>query len=87
MYFALISTPGNLAKFERYRAIAQRLAHPAGLAETEARALAREGKAIVHIDGGLHSTEVAGGQHTLLLAYDLVSRASEPPTKALLISS
>ena len=61
-----------------YREIAQRLAHPAGLTDAEARALAREGKAFVHIDGGLHSTEVAGAQHTPLLAYDLVSRASEP---------
>lgn len=84
MYFALISTPENLARIERYRAIARRLAHPAGLTEEEARALAREGKAIVHIDGGLHSTEVAGGQHAPLLAYDLVSRAGEPATKALL---
>ncbi len=84
MYFALISTPENLAKIERYRAIAQRLAHPAGLTEADARALAREGKAIVHIDGGLHSTEVAGGQHAPLVAYDLVSRAAEPATKALL---
>jgi hypothetical protein len=84
MYFALISTPENLARIERYRTIAQRLAHPAGLADIEARALAREGKAIVHIDGGLHSTEVAGGQHAPLLAYDLVSRAAEPGTKALL---
>ena len=44
---------------------------PQGLTEAEARQLAREGKAFVHIDGGLHSTEVAGPQHTPLLAYDL----------------
>ena len=51
--------------------IAQRLAHPDGLTDAEAHRLAQEGKAFVHIDGGLHSTEVAGGQHTLQLAYDL----------------
>jgi hypothetical protein len=84
MYFALISSPENLAHIERYREIARRLAHPTGLTEAEARRLASEGKAFVHIDGGLHSTEVAGAQHTPLLAYDLVNRASEPETKAIL---
>jgi len=84
MYFALVSSPDNLAHIERYRQIAQRLAHPSGVSEADARRLAAAGKAFVHIDGGLHSTEVAGPQHTPLLAYDLVSRASEPETKAIL---
>ena len=38
----------------------------------------------MHIDGGLHATEVAGPQHTPLLAYDLVSKANEPATHAML---
>ena len=59
-YFALVSSPENLDRIDRYREIARRLAHPAGLTDAAARALAREGKAFVHIDGGLHSTEVAG---------------------------
>src|SRR5262249_34322886 len=57
MYFALISNPKNLDQIDRYREISQRLAHPAGLTEDTARQLAREGKPIVHIDGGLHATE------------------------------
>ncbi|MSO48879.1 MAG: hypothetical protein EXQ49_03095 [Acidobacteria bacterium] len=78
-YVALISTERNLARVDRYREIARRLASPEGLTEDQARALAREGKAIVHIDGGLHSTEVAGPQHTLQLAYDLLtSHPNEP---------
>ena len=84
MYFALISTPENLAKIDRYREIWQRLAHPQGLTEAEAGRLAAEGKALVHIDGGLHATEVAGPQHTPLLAYDLLSKVLEPATKAML---
>ena len=84
LFFALISSPENLAHIDRYRRIAQRLAHPAGLSEADARRLATEGKAFVHIDGGLHATEVAGPQHTPLLAYDLVSRAAEPDTRAIL---
>jgi hypothetical protein len=75
MYFALISTPKNLDRIEHYRQIAQRLAHPAGLSDEAARRLAREGKPIVHIDGGLHATEVAGPQHTLTLAHELVDKA------------
>ena len=84
MYFALISTPENLAKIDRYREIARRLAHPQGLTDAEARKLAPDGKAFVHIDGGLHATEVAGRPQTPLLAYDLVSRANDPDIKAIL---
>ncbi|MGE0041327.1 MAG: M14 family zinc carboxypeptidase [Vicinamibacterales bacterium] len=83
-YLALISSPANLANIDRLRTIAQRLAHPEDLGEDEARALAKEGKAFVHIDGGLHATEVAGPQQTLQLAYDLVSRANEPDTARML---
>ena len=82
--FALISSQENLANIEKYRQIAQRLAHPEGLTDEQARQLAREGRAFVHIDGGLHSTEVAGGQHTIQLAYDILSRADEPEVKAML---
>ena len=78
MIFALISTPDNLANVDRYREMARRLAHPQGLTASDAQQLARDGKAFVHLDGGLHSTEVAGAQQTPLLAYDLVHRAEEP---------
>jgi hypothetical protein len=84
LYFALISSPENLARLDRYREIWQRLAHPQGLTDADAQRLAVEGKALVHIDGGLHATEVAGPQHTPLVAYDLISRAHEPATKAML---
>ena len=84
MYFALVSSPGNLLNIDRLREIQQRLAHPDGLLEDEARALAREGRAFVHIDGGLHSTEVAPPQHTPLLLHNLLSRAAEPDVAAML---
>ncbi len=76
-YFAAISTPENLAALDRFRSASHRLAHPRGLTDDDARALARDGRAIVHIDGGLHATEVAGAQHTIQLAYDLVSNTSD----------
>jgi hypothetical protein len=71
---ALISSPENLAKLDRLKEIAQRIAHPAGLSDDQARALAREGRAFVDISGGLHASEIAGSQHTIQLAYDLVTR-------------
>lgn len=76
MVLAIISSPENLAQRERYRAIAERLARAKGVDETEARALAAEGKAIVWIDSGLHATEVAHGQHAPELAYFMVAGES-----------
>jgi len=76
--FALVSSPENLARIDRLREIARRLASPESLSDDEARALAREGKAFVHIDGGLHSTEVAAPQHVPLLLDTILRRAEEP---------
>jgi len=81
---AVISSPANLAKLDRYKQISQQLAHGRGLDDSAARALAREGKAIVHIDGGLHSTEVAGAQQSIALAYKLVSSQGDPEIDAIL---
>jgi hypothetical protein len=81
-YYAAISTTENLAKLDRYREIAQRIAHPEGLTDDEAHALAREGKVILHIDGGLHASESAGPQHTPLLAYDILRQANTPDMHA-----
>ncbi len=80
---AIISSPANLANLERLKTIAQRLAHPAGLTDAEARKLAEEGKAFVDISGGLHASEIAGSQHTIQLAYDLVTR-DDAKTRAIL---
>ncbi len=80
---AIVSSPENLANLDKLREIAQKLAHPAGLTDDQARALAREGKAFVDISGGLHASEIAGSQHTIQLAYDLLSRTDDK-TKAIL---
>ncbi len=82
-FLALISTAENLRDLERYKEIAKRVALVKGLNDQEARRLAREGKVIVHIDGGLHSTEVAHAQHTIQLAYNLVA-GDDPETNRIL---
>jgi len=47
------------------------------LTDAEARALAREGKAVVWIDFGLHSSEVAHGQTAPLLVHKVVNEESD----------
>jgi uncharacterized membrane protein len=84
MYVALVSSAENLRNVERYREIGRRLANPGDMSASEARRLAAEGKAIVWIDGGLHSTEVAHGLHTIQLAYDLVTGDADPEIAAIL---
>lgn len=84
-YLAVISSAENLRNLDRHKDIARRIALARGLDDEQARALSRDGRAIVHIDGGLHSTEVAHGQHTIQLAYDLVAGYdADPRTKAIL---
>lgn len=83
-YIAIISSPANLKNVERYRDIARRIALVQDLNDESARKLAREGKVIVHLDGGLHSTECAGQEHTIQLAYDLVSKSGDPQTDFIL---
>jgi hypothetical protein len=78
---AIISSPANLAKLDHYREINMRLAHPQGLTDAEAHQLAREGRVFVDISGGLHASEIAGSQHTIQLAYDLLSQAAQPEMK------
>jgi Zinc carboxypeptidase len=84
-YIALISSADNLRNVERYREIAHELAYPSDeMTDEDARRLAAEGRAIVHIDGGLHATEVAHAQHTIQLAYDLVTGDDDPEIRAIL---
>src|SRR5487761_2799320 len=51
-YMMIITSPENLKKLDRYKEIAGKLAHAEGLTDEQAHALAREGKAVVWIDGG-----------------------------------
>ena len=60
---AIITSPANHGKLERFRDIARRLALASDVvSEVDARALAAEGRAVVWVDGGLHANEVLGAQ-------------------------
>ncbi len=74
---AIVSSPANLRNLARYQEISARLAHARGLTDEQARALAKEGKAVVWIDGGLHATEVLGAQQLGEMVYQMVSRNDE----------
>ncbi len=75
---AVISSPQNLARLDEYKATARRLATAQDLDDAQALALARSSKVIVHIDGGLHASEVAGPQHSIALAWKLASTQNDP---------
>ncbi len=81
---AVISSSQNLAKLDETKMIAGRLAHATNLNDDQAKELARTSKVIVHIDGGLHADEVAGPQHTMALAYKLLSAQNDPQIDAIL---
>src|ERR1041384_3460710 len=78
-YMAIVSSPENIKKLDRYKEISQKLAHAEGLTEDQAHALAREGKAVVWIDGGLHASESVGAQQLMETVYQMVSR-TDPET-------
>jgi hypothetical protein len=74
---AIVTSPENHRNLEKYRTISRRLALAEGLSDEEARALAKEGKAVVWIDGGLHATETLGAQQLAQMVFEMVSRNDE----------
>lgn len=74
MWMAIVSSPANLAKLEDYRRIAAQLARARGVDETQARALAAQGKAIVWIDAGLHATETVTSQGQIQVLHRMLTQ-------------
>jgi hypothetical protein len=68
MLLLFISSEENLQRLEHWRSISEQLARARIDAET-AETNAKEGKAILWIDAGLHGTEIAPGQMMPLLAH------------------
>jgi hypothetical protein len=80
---AIITSPENHKRLDRYKEISRRLATAEGLTDEQARALAKEGKAVVWFDGGLHAIEVLGAHQLIETVYQLVSRSDAETTRFL----
>ncbi len=74
---AIVTAPANFPRLARYKEISRQLSLAEGLTDAQARALAREGKAVVWIDGGLHASEVLGAQQLMEMVYQMVSRTDD----------
>ncbi len=83
--FATISTPANLKDLEEYKQINAKLADPRTFnsKDKEADKLIKQGKTIVLITCGIHSTEVGGYLSSMLIAHKLAS-SNEPEIKKIL---
>ena len=75
-YMAIMSSPANLAKLDHYKDISQKMAR-GRITPEQAAAFAKEGKAVVWLDGGLHSSESVN-QHAIgEMIYQMASRTDE----------
>src|SRR6185295_14258877 len=83
MTMAIITSAENQRNLDRYRDISRRLAKAENLTEAQARALAAEGKAVVWIDGGLHSNETLGTQQLIETVYQLAGATDTETTRVL----
>ncbi|HEY1913872.1 MAG TPA: M14 metallopeptidase family protein [Vicinamibacterales bacterium] len=80
---AIITSPENHKKLAQIKEANRKLALADGITEEQAHQLAREGKTVVWIDGGLHATEVVGTQQLIETIYRLTSR-TDPETMRIL---
>jgi hypothetical protein len=80
---SIVTSPSNMRWLDYYRDVSRRLCLADGLLDEEAQDLAKRGKAVVWIDGGLHATEVLGAQQLMETLYRLVSR-EDPETLRIL---
>jgi Zinc carboxypeptidase. len=77
--YATISAPENLKELEKYKQINQKLADPRLIKSNDklAQELIKQGKTIVLVTCGIHSTEVGSTLSSMLIAHRLAS-SDEP---------
>jgi hypothetical protein len=83
--YVTISSPANLKNLEKYKQINAKLADPRTFRSNDkaAKLLIAQGKTIVMITCGVHSTEVGSYLSSMLIAHRLAS-SSEPEIKKIL---
>src|SRR5262252_4036959 len=82
-WMAIVTSPENQKKLAHYQDISKRLGFAEGLTDAQAHALAKDGKAVVWIDGGLHATETLGAQQLGEMVYQMVSRTDDETMRIL----
>jgi hypothetical protein len=70
----IITSPENHKKLARFQEISTKLARAEGLTDAQAKAMAEEGKAVVWIDGGIHSNETVAWMQLIETAYQFTTR-------------
>jgi hypothetical protein len=80
---AIITSPENHKKLAQYKEMNRKLALADGITDDRAHQLAKDGKAVVWIDGGLHATEVLGAQQLIETIYRLNTK-TDPETLRIL---
>jgi hypothetical protein len=83
--YATISTPENLRNLEKYKQINKKLADPRTIKSNDkiAQSLIKQGKTIVLITCGIHSTEVGSTLSSMLIAHRLAT-SNEPEIQKIL---
>ena len=74
---ATVSSPETLKNLEKFREIQLKLHNPENLSDEEIDKLVEEGKTIVIVSCGIHSTEIAASQMSLELIYKLSTEDSD----------
>lgn len=82
-YMLIVTSPENHRKLDRLKEISTTMARAEGVSEEQARAMSKEGKAVVWIDGGLHATEVVGIHQLIETIYQITSRNDEETQRIL----
>ena len=85
-YMLIVSDPSNINQLAKYKSISQKMARAEDLSDADAKQLAKEGKSVVWIDGGLHATEVVGIHQLIQTLYTVLTRDDEE-TKRILKST
>jgi hypothetical protein len=80
---AIVTSPANHRKLNRYQEISRRLAQAERVTSAEAGKLAAEGKAVVWIDGGLHATETLCAQMLNEMIYQFLNFDDEETRRIL----